>query len=146
MIHTSNSFMKDDNTFVVDAAIYQKDVNVYEMFEMNEMRKNDNLLGKDFGGVFKRFEIDLTTKKVTTTDLAKMVYGNYDLPMYNDEFDGVKENCITYIVGMFEHQVLDSNYSFDIKKFNGCKKEFESIWSEPGYLPNEPWFVRNPNG
>ena len=83
---------------------------------------------------------------MTTYDLAKMDHGNYDLPMYNDEFDGVKENCLTYIVGMFEKQVLDSNYSFDIKKYNGCKKEFESVWSHPGYLPNEPWFVRNPNG
>jgi torulene dioxygenase len=47
---------------------------------------------------------------------------------------------------MFEHQTIDQSYGFDIKKFDACKKEFSSVWATPGYLPNEPLFIANPNG
>jgi hypothetical protein len=95
--------MKDNHTVVLDAAIYEKkDVNIYEIFEFANLKNGSHLLNQTYGGVFKRFEIDLETKKVLSYDLAKMESGNYDLPTYNDKYDGVKENCITYLVGMFE--------------------------------------------
>jgi carotenoid cleavage dioxygenase-like enzyme len=95
-----------------------------------------------------RFELNFETMEVKSHDLLKLENGNLELPTYNKEFEGVKENCFTYLSAMFEHQTLDENYGFDIKKLNACNETYDATakWSTPGYLPNESHFIANPNG
>jgi carotenoid cleavage dioxygenase-like enzyme len=45
MIHTGNSFMRDDGTLVVDATTYDRlDANVYELFDFSKLRTEEDLL------------------------------------------------------------------------------------------------------
>ena len=50
-----------------------------------------------------RFELDFETMEVKSHDLLKLENGNLELPTYNKEFEGLKENCFTYLSAMFEH-------------------------------------------
>lgn len=140
--------MRADNVLVIDATVYEdKTSNVYEVFDMWRLKTEQDLLNHQYGkGVWKRFELDFKTNKVVSYDLARPKHGNYELPTYNELYEGVKENCITYLLALFENQILDDNYGFDIRKFDSCKKEFVDSWSTPGYLPAEPYFIANPDG
>lgn len=65
-------------------------------------------------------------------DLAVLDWGNYDLPNYNPLYDGVQENCFTYLQEIMNKQVMDSTYGWDMVKFDSCKKEVVARWSQPG--------------
>ena len=45
MLHTGNSFVNKDGILVVDATVYQNSSrNVYEVFDMQNLRKQSDLL------------------------------------------------------------------------------------------------------
>jgi hypothetical protein len=56
-------------------------------------------------------------------------YGNYELPTFNPTYDGVKENCYTYIMEMFSNQVMDDNYSWDMVKYDACQEKVAGRYS-----------------
>jgi len=41
---------------------------------------------------------------------------------------------------------MDENYSWDMVKFDACKNEVAGRFGPPGYLPNEAYFIENPQG
>ena len=70
MIHTGNSYINKDNLLVIDATVYQNSSrNVYEVFDLENLRKQSDLLGHSWGNVWKRFEMNLETGEITTKDL-----------------------------------------------------------------------------
>ena len=72
--------------------------------------------------------------------------GNLELPSFNEKFDGVKENCYTYMIEYFAKQKLDENYGFDLIKYDACQEKIVGRWASPYNLPNEPYFIANPEG
>jgi len=63
MIHTGNAFVKNGK-FVVDATIYMdKTANAYELFEFKNLKKG--LKKMQYGNQWRRFEIDLTSDKLS---------------------------------------------------------------------------------
>ena len=90
MIHTGNSFMREDGILVVDATIYEdKKRNVYEVFDFDKLKTKADMLNHQWGGVWKRFELDFKTKKVDSFDLARLENGNLEVPTFNKKFDGI---------------------------------------------------------
>ena len=79
-------------------------------------------------------------------DLNLLQWGNYDLPTWNPKYDGVKENCFTYMMELFNKQVMDESYSWEIIKFDSCQEKEVARWNQPGHLPNEAYFIENPEG
>lgn len=51
-----------------------------------------------YGNIWRRFEIDLSKNELTQKDLSILEWGNYEVPTYNMAYDGVKENCFTYLM------------------------------------------------
>lgn len=102
MIHVGNSFQKEDNPdiLVVDATIYEDgDTNVYSVFDFSGLKTEDQLLGKKYKGSWQRFELNLKTGGLTQKELHSLPDGgNNELPQFNGKYDGVKENCFTYMV------------------------------------------------
>jgi len=142
MMHVGNAFVKDGK-FITDAMVYQdtkKDV--FELFEFEHLSKG--LKGQDYKSAWRRFEIDLTSGDLVQEDLDILKWGNYDLPTYNPKYDGVGENCFTYLMEFMSKQDVDDAYSWDMVKFDSCKREVASRWSHPGHLPNEAFFIENP--
>jgi beta,beta-carotene 9',10'-dioxygenase len=68
------------------------------------------------------------------------------VPTFNGKYDGVKENCYTYLMELMSKQVMDDTYGWDMVKFDSCKDKVESKWSQGGHLPNEAYFIENPQG
>jgi len=47
MIHTGNSFVRDDGILVVDATVYKdQNRNIYEVFDFNKLKTEDDMLNK----------------------------------------------------------------------------------------------------
>ena len=90
--------------------------------------------------------MDLDSNTLVQFDLLTPTFGAYELPTYNPSYDGVKENCFSYLMELFGKQVMDDSYGFDIVKYDSCKGKIESKWSQAGHLPNEAYFVENPEG
>jgi hypothetical protein len=45
MIHTGNSFLRDDGILIVDATVYQdKTKNVYEVFDIDKLKTEKDML------------------------------------------------------------------------------------------------------
>ena len=109
---------------------------VYEIFDFDKLETVDDLFNKQYGGHWKRFEIDLENDSVISKDLYDLPDGgNVELPSFNKKYDGVKENCFTYLIEFFSHQeILD--YGFDLIKFDSCKNKVAGRWAQPYYLPN----------
>ena len=144
MIHTGNSFVKDGK-FICDATIYQDSTHdVYEVFEFKNLKQGVQKI--NYGSSQKRFEIDLASGELSHKDLSVLEWGNYELPTFNPTYDGLKENCYTYIMEMFANQVMDENYSWDMVKYDACQEKVVGRFSSPGYLPNEGHFIPNPEG
>lgn len=85
MIHTGNSYLRKDNILVVDATVYQNSSkNVYEVFDLKNLRKQSDLLDHQWGSLWKRFELNLETGAIISKDLIKPDFGAIELPTYND--------------------------------------------------------------
>ena len=79
-------------------------------------------------------------------DLLVPDFGSYDLPTWNPKFSGVKENCFTYMMELYNKQTMDENYCWDIIKFDVCQEKEVARWTSPSHLPNEAYFIENPQG
>lgn len=105
MIHVGNSFQKEENPdiLVVDATIYEDgDTNVYSVFDFSGLQTEDQLLGKKYKGLWQRFEFNLKTGELNQKELYSLPNGgNLELPTFNDKYDGLKENCFTYLIEIF---------------------------------------------
>lgn len=144
MIHTGNSFTKDGN-LIVDATIYtDKSINVYSVFDFASLKHG--LHQKNYGNLWRRFTINLSSDTLSQMDLSELQYGNYEVPTFNPKYDGVSENCYTYLMEHMSSQTFDESYSWDMVKFDACKGKVEAKWSRPGHLPNEAYFIENPEG
>ena len=150
MIHSGNSFQKADNPdiLVVDATVYEDaDKNVYEVFDFEGLKTKEQLKGKKFKGYCSRFELNLKTGELNQKKLLHLTEGgNYELPTFNDKYDGVKENCYTYLIEFFGQQNIDDNYGWDLVKYDACQEKIAARWSQDSNLPSEPYFIADPNG
>ena len=91
--------------------------------------------------------MNLSTGSITSKDLHRLPEGgNVELPSFNRLYDGLRENCFTYLVEFFGKQDLSPSYGFDLIKYDSCREEVSARWSTPYYLPNEPYFIADPNG
>lgn len=41
---------------------------------------------------------------------------------------------------------MDDSYAWDMVKFDSCSNKIAGRWSTPGHLPNEAYFIENPQG
>lgn len=41
---------------------------------------------------------------------------------------------------------MDEKYSWDMVKFDACNNKVAGKWAAPGHLPNEAYFIENPEG
>ena len=94
----------------------------------------------------RRFEIDLAKNELSQKDLSILEWGNYEVPTYNMAYDGVKENCFTYLMELMSKQQMDESYSWDMVKFDSCKNKVVAKWGAPAHFSNEPYFIENPQG
>lgn len=87
----------------MDATIYEDSEKVvYEVFDLDKLEGEQSLYNKQYGGRFKRFEMDLESGKIESRDLHSLPEGgNLELPSFNKKYDGVKENCFTYLIEYF---------------------------------------------
>ena len=46
---------------------------------------------------WRRFEINIKNKTVKFYDLLRPTKGTVELPTYNKNYEGIKENCFTYL-------------------------------------------------
>jgi carotenoid cleavage dioxygenase-like enzyme len=77
--------------------------------------------------------------------LAKVDFGGFELPAFNHLHQG-EETCFTYLAAFYHQQTIDEDYSWDFAKLDSCQQTISKTWHQPGYLPNEPHFVPNPQG
>ena len=47
---------------------------------------------------------------------------------------------------LLNKQVMDESYSWEIIKFDSCQEKEVARWNQPGHLPNEAYFIENPEG
>ena len=79
-------------------------------------------------------------------DLTTLKWGYYEVPTFNPIYDGVKENCFTYLMEFMAKQDMDDQYSWDIVKFDACSNHIAGRFAYLGHLPNEAYFIENPDG
>lgn len=104
-------------------------------------------MGKKYQGFWTRFEFNLKTGKLEQKQMLHLAQGgNYEMPTFNEKYDGVKENCYTYLLEFFGKQYIDADYGWDIVKFDACQDKIVARWGQPNNLPNEPYFIADPNG
>ena len=126
MIHSGNSFQKEDNPdiLVADVTAYgDASKNVYEVFDFDGVENKEQLKGKKYKGQWTRFEMNLKTGQLTEKKLIDLPEGgNYELPTFNEKYDGVKENCFTYLLEFFGKQDITDDYGWDIVKYDACNE------------------------
>lgn len=40
---------------------------------------------------------------------------------------------------------MDESYGWDMIKFDACQEKEVARWSSPGHMPNDPYFIENPD-
>ena len=101
-IHSGNQF-ENSSKITVDATVFEDSEKiVYEIFDFEKLEGEEQLYNKQYGGRWKRFEMDVESGKIEARDLHRLPDGgNVELPSFNKKYDGVKENCFTYLIEYF---------------------------------------------
>jgi carotenoid cleavage dioxygenase-like enzyme len=149
-LHQGNTFMKDDNTIIADVAGYwDAEKDPLYIWQKDNFKAEETALDMGSYSKLTRMTLHLDTLKVEYDHLLEEGKRTYDLPRYNPTYDGVKENCFTYVMELVTPSVYDdpeTDFHWPVTKYDNCQKKVAAQWSEAGILPMEVRFVPDPHG
>lgn len=117
---------------VVEGPAYEKpDGSPFDMWESENTMDARGLTKHKYGSVWKKYSMNLKTKKVEMKNFLSSEYGSIDLPGYNSKYMGVAKNRYTYLFQLMHQTKIDENYRWPIHKFDSEKEAIVATWGPP---------------